>query len=89
MPDNLLVESVATENVILKNKLEACSKQVNSESMINQTAIFLRDEIKSGIKEQSWPTHPQELNAKYLSLPDGLLLFLSTLLGGNKYLLLE
>ena len=83
-PDNLSVDAIATENVMLNSRLEAYTKQEDIDTQISQVALLLRQQIKSGFEEQSWPPHPQELNSSYISVPENLIQFLNILLGGKQ-----
>lgn len=48
-----------------------------------KVALILRKNIKDGIKEQKWPTKPDELTEEYVELPDWLKIFLKVLLSGD------
>ena len=81
-PDNLSIESIASDYVVAKNKLD--KHDTFSETPLENVALLLREEIKQHCKEQSWPPHPDELNSDYITLPDTLIKFLTLLLGGKQ-----
>ena len=54
------------------------------EHAIKKSAVLLRNVIKAEQHEQPWPPHPDELDEQYVSTPDLLQIFLTTLLTGHK-----
>lgn len=51
---------------------------------IKQTAVTIRQSILSRECDMSWPPQPTELNENNVNIPEELVVFLSTLLTGNK-----
>ena len=66
MPDNLKKEVLAAECIRLSSKLEAFEKG-NKDNTIVQTAMSLREQIKSIPFKDHWPPKPGELTPDYFT----------------------
>ena len=74
---------LAAECIRLSSKLEAFQER-HKDNTIVQTAMSLREEIKSTPSKDDWPPKPEELTSDYIRIPPSLLKFLHALLGGRE-----
>ena len=82
MPNTLTKEEIAKKYAKMKSSLE--THEENNNNVIIQAATSLRQEMKSSLFKNNWPSLPAELTPDYITIPQNLKSFLHVLFNGSE-----